>query len=104
MLTVKIMLERVEDVPDAPGGPTTLKRFSTFIVEATEVAVHTLRSQELMEVAITHPPGGPNAYSAYYIANRNRPKPEGFAKEVDFYYAAYVENAAGKTVDRVTFD
>lgn len=103
MFTVKLM-KAVKDIelPNAPspgpiGGP--VYRFSTRLVEATEVIIHTLRAGELYEVATTN---GDHS-DAFYICDHVKGRPAGFADDVDFYYAAFIENAAGRTTDSVRF-
>ncbi len=74
--------------------------FTTKIIEASEVDIHVLRPRELFEVACYY--DGSNF--TFYIADRFKPKPSGFADEVEFYYAAFVENARGSTTEVVKFD
>lgn len=101
MFTIKLMMARNLR---GPNDPSTDERpqflFSTKIVEGVEIDVHILRHNELSEIAVLHADG---KTSAFYIANRDKPRPEGFADEVVFYYAAYIENATGKTTEKVTF-
>ena len=90
MLTVKLM-----KATRYPGESDT--RFSTKLVEATEVDIHILRPGELYEVSARNG----ELRSAYYIADPEKGRPKGFADEVDFYYAAYVENSSGATTEMV---
>lgn len=95
MLTVKVMKQATD-----PDGKPCLGRFSTRIVEAREVDIHVLRPGDLMEVAGIRSDG---ESFAFYIADRNKTRPEGFADEVDFWYGAFVENSAGATTEAVRF-
>jgi len=92
MLTVKVM--KSVEVPDEI--PKTY-RYSTKIVEAEEVNIHILRPGELYEVAGVL--GGKSF--VFYIADPTKPRPTDFADEVEFWYAAYVENSVGATVEVV---
>lgn len=105
MLTVKVTKQiRHAQGPPAPTGVVStaeedLGRFSTRIVESDHVDIHILRPGELYEVA-----GGKADDSfAFYVAPRDRPRPEGFAEEVDFWFEAFVENSAGATTHIVRF-
>lgn len=103
MFTVKLMMARDSTLlsPPAPMvAGTKITRFSTKIIEATEVDVHILRHGELYELHVTQPGGGDQAF---YIANRDKPRPEGFADDISFYYEAYIENSAGKTIEAIRF-
>jgi hypothetical protein len=95
MFTIKLMSARQDPINQAgPATPVASVRFSTKLVEAAEVDIHCLRPGELYEVA--------TPTEAFYVADRNKPRPEGFADQ-HFYYEAYIENAVGKTTERVTF-
>lgn len=94
MLTVKVMKSNAAP-GDSRGG-----LYSTKIVEAREVDVHVLRPHELTEVAGVRSDG---ESFAFYIADRNKPRPEGFADGVDFWFSAFVENSAGATTEAVRF-
>ena len=82
----------------APGD-TRGGLFSTKIIEAEEVNIHILRPLELTEVALLC---GGKSY-AFYVADRNKPRPEGFADEIDFYFSAFIENSSGATTESVRF-
>ena len=99
MLTVKVMKDGTaitdqEVVARGNGG-----RFSTKIVEAEEVDVHVLRPGELVEVVARC---GDRTY-AFYVADRHKPRPDGFADEVDFWFSAFIENSSGATTEVVRF-
>jgi hypothetical protein len=96
MFTVKLMKE-MHVVTDAKGNHKG--RFSTKIVEASEVNIHILRPNELAEVSGEC--DGNNF--AFYISDRNKARPEGFAEEVDFWFAAFIENSSGATTEVVRF-
>lgn len=100
MLTVKLLLATPTHADNVAADNTPGRYvWTTLIVEADEVKIHNLRNSDLFEVA-----GSCGARSfAYYVADREKPRPWGFADEIDFYYAAYVENASGKTVEAVRF-
>lgn len=89
MLTVKLMRR-------ADHGEGKFQ-FSTKIIEAMEVDVHILRPGELLEIAI-HPHHGQDT-RAFYIKGIEDPTPDNI--EADFYYEAYIENAAGRTTQVV---
>ena len=99
MLTVKVMKDGTaitdQDVVARGNGG----RFSTKIVEAEEVDVHVLRPGELIEVAARC---GDRTY-AFYVADRHKPRPDGFADEVDFWFSAFIENSSGATTEVVRF-
>lgn len=101
MLTVKVTKQiRHAEGPPAPKGVVStaeedMGRFSTRIVESDHVDVHVLRPGELYEVA--------GSDFAFYIAPRDKPRPEGFADEVDFWFEAFIENSAGATTQTVRF-
>jgi hypothetical protein len=95
MLTVKLF--RHID-PPATGVYDNSGRFTTRVVEAEEVDIHTLRADELKEIAITSPSG---KSSAYYVIGYDKPAPAGFAPEITFWAEAFVENAQGSTVAAV---
>lgn len=102
MFTVKLyrrLSHQTENGPKADGIVPVV--FSTKIVHGIEVDVHWLRPNELAEVAVKHDREGHN--SAYYIADSGKPRPSGFADEVEFYYSAYIENAHGSTTESVRF-
>lgn len=80
--------------PTMPSG-----RFSTKIVEAEEVDIHVLRPGELVEVAARC---GDRTY-AFYVADQHKPRPDGFADEVDFWFSAFIENSSGATTEVVRF-
>lgn len=86
MLTVK--LSRKNNITGDGDAKWTTK-----IVEATEVDVHQLRIGELAEVATTN---GESSL-AFYITDPGKPRPEGFADSVEFWQVAYIENSAGAT-------
>ena len=99
MLTVKVIKDGTaitdQDVVACGNGG----RFSTKIVEAEEVDVHVLRPGELIEVAARC---GDRTY-AFYVADRHKPRPDGFADEVDFWFSAFIENSSGATTEVVRF-
>ena len=99
MLTVKVMKDGTaitdQDVVARGNGG----RFSTKIVEAEEVDVHVLRHGELIEVAARC---GDRTY-AFYVADRHKPRPDGFGDEVDFWFSAFIENSSGATTEVVRF-
>jgi hypothetical protein len=99
MLTVKVMKDgtAITDQDVATRGSSG--RFSTKIVEAEEVDVHVLRPGELIEVAARC---GDRTY-AFYVADRHKPRPDGFTDEVDFCFSAFIENSAGATTEVVRF-
>jgi len=106
MFTVKLM-RRLPHIAEN-GIPERLDSdgaipivYSTKIVQGIEVDVHRLRPNELYEISVQHDREGHN--SAYYIADSGKPPPSGFAKEIEFYYAAYIENAQGATTEVVRF-
>jgi hypothetical protein len=100
MLTVKLQLATPAHLDNVAGDNTPGRYiWTTLIVEADEVKIHNLRNAELCEVAGTCG----NRSFAYYVADREKPRPLGFADSVDFYYAAFIENASGKTVESVRF-
>jgi len=104
MFTVKLY-RRIADGhrggdPQTDGSSRPIV-FSTKIVQGLEVDVHQLRPNELVEVAVRHDNEGHN--TAFYVAPSGRPRPEGFADEIEFYYAAYIENAHGATTEVVKF-
>lgn len=94
MLTVKVMRRRSASPAESDVG-----LFSTKIIEAEEVDVHILRPGELTEVAARC---GDRTF-AFYIIPRDAKRPDGFADEVEFHYAAFIENAAGATTEIVKF-
>jgi hypothetical protein len=101
MLTVKVTKTAVD-----AEGKFIPGRLTTKIVEAIDVDVHVLRPGELYEVAgsgLHAIRGGLNDSFAFYIANQSKPRPEGFADEVEFWNSAYIENSAGKTTETVRF-
>jgi hypothetical protein len=102
MLTVKVT-KQVHHAVRAPGATVTdesdIGRVSTRVVETDHVDIHILRPGELYEVAGGH---GENSF-AFYIAPRDKPRPEGFADEVDFWFQAFIENSAGATTEIVRF-
>lgn len=101
MFTVKLMKVRRDEVsPEGPSGPPVPCTFTTKLLEAGEVDIHTLRPGRLFSVEGMTPDG---KSFAYYVADRNEPRPEGFAPEIDFYYAAFIENSAGATTEIVKF-
>ena len=103
MLTVKVT-KQVHHAVGEPDAATTAEsdigRFSTRIVETDHVDIHILRPGELIEVA-----GGPPGEGsfAFYIAPREKPRPKGFADEIDFWFEAFIENSAGATTEVVRF-
>jgi len=101
MLTVKVM-RVLPELPNIEGGTGYIKpcRFSTKIVEADEVEIHTHRPGELYSVEGSCKDG---SSFAFYISDSYKPKPEGFADEVVFWYAAYIENSNGATTEVVKF-
>ena len=74
-------------------------RFTTKIIEADEVNIHILRPGEVTEVAAMCG----NRNWAFLIADPNKPRPDGFAAEVDFWFVAYIENSQGATTEVVKF-
>lgn len=100
MLTVKFMKAPPASSPDVVQTPSMHGCFSTKILQATEVDIHVIHPGELYEVAGTRDDG---KSFAFYIADRNKPRPEGFALEVDFWFSAYIENSAGATTEAVRF-
>lgn len=96
MLTVKLMRVLNQEIPDEASSG----RFTTKIIEACEVDVHVLRPHELTEVSGICPGGGS---FAFYVADRNKPRPDGFADCVDFYFSAFIENSHGATTESVRF-
>jgi hypothetical protein len=107
MLTVKLMKLAVSlgTAQSTPSGAPAVEipvtgRFSTKIIEANEVDIHVLRPGELTEVAGLRDDG---KSFAFYVADRNKPRPAGFADEVDFYFAAFIENSSGATTESVRF-
>jgi hypothetical protein len=108
MLTIKLLKRPRGD----DGFPVHDGRFTTKIVEAVDVDIHVLRPNELYEISGTgaYVASNGNNYSfAFYVANDGtntgefKQRPEGFAKEVEFWSSAYIENAAGKTTEVVRF-
>ncbi len=101
MLTVKVTKQlRHAQWPPAPNGVVStaeedIGRFSTRIVESEKVDVHVLRPGELFEVA--------GDGFAFYISPRDKPRPEGFALEVEFWHEAFIENSSGATTKVVRF-
>lgn len=83
---------------------------NTTIYEATRVRVFNSgpatgtapdpkdRTPDVMEVEISKPCGNTEAF---YVANPDKPRPKGFAANEDFFGWAYVENAAGSTIEIV---
>jgi hypothetical protein len=111
MFTVKIMKQTlfsyeggpVKEVAESP--PATYYKQCTKLIEATEVDIHTLRSQELYGISGTTSTG---EKFYYYIAHPDMPFPKDVAGEDSagnpiFGYAAYIENAAGATTEVVKF-
>lgn len=96
MLTVKLMRALNREIE----GESQSGRFTTKIIEAREVDVHILRPHELAEVAGI---AGDGSHFAFYIADRNKERPEGFADCVDFYFSAFIENSHGATTESVRF-
>ena len=94
MFTVKVTKRAVDEKGERISG-----RFCTKMVEGSEVNVFVLRPGELQEVAGT----GPSGCFAFYVANPQLGRPEGFADEVDFWDSAFIENSAGKTTETVRF-
>jgi hypothetical protein len=95
MMTVKIEMQRFTK------GKDPICRITTEIIEATHVEIACLRPGFLFEIC------GKNANNdpfSYYIANPNGSVPEGFASDVEFGSAAYIENAQGSTIHMVRFD
>lgn len=72
-------------------------KWTTKILEATEVDVHELRVGELKEVATVN---GESNF-AFFIADPAKPRPEGFADSVLFWQVAYIENSSGATTQIV---
>ncbi len=100
MLTVKLMKAATLPLGITPSDNSTAGRFSTKIIEANEVDIHVLRPGELTEVAGIRDDG---KSFAFYVADRNKKRPEGFADEVEFYFAAFIENSSGATTESVRF-
>lgn len=69
-------------------------------IEATQVNIHYLRPDELIEIAGK---GTSGEIFSYYVAPNNKPRPEGFADEVEFWWEAYIENSTGKTTHTIRF-
>ena len=99
MLTVKVMKDGTAITDQDVVARGSSGRFSTKIVEAEEVDVHVLRPGELVEVAARC---GDRTY-AFYVADRHKPRPDGFADEVDFWFSAFIENSSGATTEVVRF-
>ena len=99
MLTVKVMKDGRINTEQDVAGRGNEGRFSTKILEAEEVDVHVLRPGELVEVAARC---GDRTY-AFYVADRHKPRPDGFADEVDFWFSAFIENSSGATTEVVRF-
>jgi hypothetical protein len=98
MLTVKLY-RTIKGRPLGEDSDFPAKRVIK-IVETDEVDIYTLRPGELYEIAGTSHTG---KSFAYYISDDRQPRPNGFADEIEFYYAAYVENSSGATTEAVTF-
>ena len=109
MLTVKV----TKTSRDA-NGELVCGLFSTKIIEAVEVNIHILRpnpdkpsSPWLYKVSgigkLNNDMGAGDNSFAFYVADQNKPRPEGFADCVDFWNSAYIENSAGKTTEVVRF-
>lgn len=98
MLTVKVT-KQVHHAVRSPDAVNTAEgdvgRWTTRIVESENVDIHILRPGELVEVA--------GDGFAFYIAPRDKPRPQGFADEVDFWFEAFIENSAGATTEVVRF-
>jgi hypothetical protein len=97
MFTIK--LYRATKHPAMPGGEEHTA-FSTVLREAEIVAIHEHRFNELASVEVTYANG---STGAFYIANRDMPEPENIIPEDGFYYAAFIENANGRTTESVRF-
>jgi hypothetical protein len=94
MLTVKLM-----------------KDHTVTIIEATEVKIFPAghakgsggdpkkRTNEVREIEVKLHSG--NTVGGYYVADPHKPRPQGWAEEVEFYDCAYIENAHGATTERV---
>ncbi len=57
------------------------------------------RTNEVREISVCNLDGAHQ--EAYYIADRNKPRPQGFAEDVVFYDCAYIENTNGATTETV---
>lgn len=81
------------------------------IIEAVEVSVFasghaegsdndpSKRTNEVRELEIKLHSG--NTVGGYYVADPHKPRPQGWADEVQFYDCAYIENAHGATTETV---
>jgi hypothetical protein len=54
-----------------------------------------LRTSAVREISVTNG----ERRAAYYIANPNKPRPEGFNEEVELFDVAYIENSDGDTTE-----
>jgi hypothetical protein len=105
MFTVKVMRRKTVQTgkpyvdPDGNTGTCTEYLYSTIVEEAKKVSIYELNDQSgtVFEIAGEETDG---KTFVYYIANPDNPRPS-FGDEVEFGYRAYVENAAGKTTERV---
>jgi hypothetical protein len=92
--------------PDDDGKGTVCYRHCTKLIEATDVAIHTLRPGELYGISGTT---GDGKKFYYYIADPDVPQPADITKadsvtgESLFGYEAYIENSAGATTEVVKF-
>ena len=96
MLTVKLMKDSNTGLQDL-AGRGDCGRFSTKIVEAEEVDIHVLRPGELVEVAGKC---GDRSF-AFYVADRYKPRPDGFSDEIDFWFSAFIEIGRASCRERV---
>lgn len=93
MLTLKLSRRNKE----IEAGDQIL--FTTKIVEATEVEIHQLREGELSEAQTKNG----DHWQSFYIANRSKGRPSGYADEVQFWDSAWIENSSGATTSHVRF-
>lgn len=90
MFTVKLCRGQVAKIVEAesvdifPAGP-----------EPNSDQKPGLRSSAVREISVTNG----ERRTAYYIANPNKPRPESFNKEVEFFDVAYIENSDGDTTE-----
>lgn len=67
----------------------------TLLVEAASLEIHHLRLHELAEIECDNAQG----HHVFYIADPDKPRPDGFAQEIFFWDFAYIENANGRTTE-----
>jgi hypothetical protein len=110
MFTIKILRRKTIQTgqtyvdPDGNTGQCTEYLYSTIVEEAKKVSIYELNQYEaggtVFEVAGEEADG---KTFVYYISNPDKPRPTGFADEIEFGYKAYIENAAGKTTEVVGY-